>query len=102
VHCSNRRQAYDNSSIFATDPDFETAHLQKQETRFALASSREQNGTRITTELVVRLPAVVVAAASAFFGVSHRLAVFHRFEVLMIWLRANGVLWPVEFPGIRQ
>ena len=102
VHCSYRRPAYDNSSIFATDPDFETAHLQKQETRSPLASSCEPNGARITPELLVGLPAVVVAAALAFFAVSHRLAVFHRFEVLCIWLIANSVLSPVEFPGIRR
>src|SRR5260370_13311576 len=49
---------------------FETTHLQKQETRSALASSRGLNGARITPELLVGLPAVVVAAALAFFAVS--------------------------------
>src|SRR5712691_190713 len=50
--------------------DFETAHLQKQETLSALASSRGPNRARITPELLVGLPAVVVAAALAFFAVS--------------------------------
>src|SRR5437870_13509399 len=64
----------------ATKTNFETAHLQKQETLSALASSRGPNGARITPELLVGLPAVVVAAALAFFAVS--------FEV-----RIRGAAW---------
>jgi hypothetical protein len=60
--------------------DFETAHLQKQETLSALASSCGPNGARITPELLVSLPAGVVAAALACFAVP--------FEV-----RIRGAAW---------
>ncbi len=70
-----------NSLVFQQAAnDFETAYLQKQEAFYALASSCGPNGARITPEPLVGFPAVVVAAALAFFAVS--------FEG-----RSRGVAW---------
>ena len=73
------------SNMYHQTNGFETAHLQKQETLSALASSYGPNGARSTPELPVALPAVIIAAALAFFAVSFEMRIRAA-----VWRGATG------------